>query len=90
MRRSSIRRRQVERDADVDADRLPAVELAHRLLDHPVGDRRHEAGALGGGQEEAGADQLAATVPAHERLDALHRSGGEVDDRLVLEHELAE
>ena len=58
------RRRQVERDADVDADRLPAVELAHGLLDHPVGDRREQAGALGGGQEQAGADQLAARGPS--------------------------
>src|SRR6185312_16287849 len=67
----------------------PAVELADGLVDDPVRDRGQEAGALGGGQEEARRDELAGAVPAHERLDVLHRAGGEVDDRLVLEHELA-
>ncbi len=49
-----------------------------------------QAAALGGENEHAGAHRAAcAAVPAHQGFDAEDRPGAEIDDRLVLEIELA-
>ena len=83
---------------DVDADRepvrpdelVPPAHLAAGLAEHPAADLEDRIRLLGDPDEVVGADPAAlGMVPADERLDADHPSRRDLDDRLVLEHELA-
>jgi hypothetical protein len=65
--------------------RLPAG-----LAQHPAADRHDQAGLLGERDElERRHEPALGVVPAHERLDAGDPAVVELDDRLVVELELA-
>ena len=67
-----------------------AAHLAAGLAEHPASDLEDRVRLLGDPDEVVGADPAAlGMVPADERLDADHASRRDLDDRLVLEHELA-
>ncbi len=71
-------------DGDVPIRRLEAG-----LLEHPAAERNDETGLLGQRDEAVRADQAQSRVlPAHERLEALERTVGQAQLRLVLEEEL--
>jgi hypothetical protein len=67
----------------------PRARLLARGLEHPVADGVAEAGLLGE-RDEALRQHHAALgiVPAQQRLRAVHRPVGEIDDRLVVQREL--
>ena len=83
----------VDRDAQALAgdDRVaPGLDGAAGFGEHPAAELDDLAGFLGRGDERARHYQaVVRVVPAHQRLDAEQFALGEVDDRLVLEEELA-
>ena len=82
-------RRQVDRHVQVEPHVAPHCALPAGLVDDPFRDRGDHAGALGQRDELVGHDQAAlAVAPPDQRLDADHVVGREVDQRLVVEHEL--
>ena len=85
---------------ELDADRFTctcerrrwrcADAPAHASSQHVAAERHDQAGLLGERDElERGDAAAVRMVPAHERLDGDGLAGGEVDDRLVLDDELA-
>ena len=69
--------------------RPPAPELLHGGLEHPVAQLGNEAGFLGDGDELVRHDQAAGgMLPADQGLDALDPAGGQLNDRLVEQHQL--
>ena len=69
---------------------LPGAGLAHRLLQDPAAERHDQPGVLGERDEPVGAEHAVLRVqPAHQRLGAAHTAVAEVDQRLVLDEELA-
>ena len=68
----------------------PARALREREVEHAQRERAHDRALLGEGQERAGHEEAALGVlPAHERLGGDHGAGPHVDERLVVEHDLA-
>ena len=69
---------------------MALVDARARLLEHVAPERDDQAGVLGERDELGRGDAAAArVVPAHERLDRGRLAGREVDDRLVLDDQLA-
>ena len=79
------------RDVDRDPDMLgPARRLRAGLADHPRADRDDQAGVLGDGDELDRRDQPARRmVPADQRLERADAVVLEVEQRLVIQLELA-
>ena len=78
----------------VDGDRLGKAEgllpdpgLARGLAQRPLRQRHDQAGVLGQRNEVARRHQLAAALPAHQRLGAHHARGAHVDLGLVVQHQ---
>lgn len=91
-----LARRQVDVDTQGTAGRVLAVAfspfpgLAHRLLQDPAAERHDQPGVLGERDEPVRAEDAVLRVqPAHQRLGAPHAAVTEVDQRLVLDEELA-
>ncbi len=88
-----LRRGEVDVDpqrAAVGVPGLPEAGLAHGLLEHPAAERHDQAGVLGERDEAVGAEHPVLRVaPADQRLRAVHAAVPEVDERLVLDEELA-
>ena len=83
---AELQRRQVDRHLD----RLrPARGVVARLLQHEGAELTDETGLLGDGDELRRRDHAACRVtPAHQRLAAGDRAGGELDKRLVVDLEI--
>ena len=76
-----------EVDGDADAQR---GDLLQRAVEHEPGQRPGQPALLHQRQELARAEQAADRVlPAHERLDPVHRAGLEIRLRLVVDDQLA-
>ena len=68
---------------------LPLARLPAGLTQHPAADRDDEAGLLRERDEvERRHEAALGVVPAHERLDRRDPAAGQVDGRLVVDHEL--
>src|SRR6185437_6606549 len=80
---------EVHRDRELEAASLPGPGLAAGLGDDPVRQRRDQAGALREWDELARRDELGAVLPTHERLACDGGAGREVDDRLVVQDQVA-
>ncbi len=81
-------------DVDADHDRggavvAPLARLRTRLLEDPGAHRRDQPGLLGERDEVQRRHQaVPGPLPAHQRLGGDDRAGLEVDDRLVVDHQL--
>ena len=90
VRVEQVARRDVDRDAQLEALGAPGAALGDRGPQHDVGDARDQAGLLGERDEAVGPDAAERRVlPARERLDADGGAAAQRELRLVLEHELA-
>ena len=79
----------VDRHGGVSVGTLHASTGEARLTQHPGAQGNDQAALLGDPDEVRRWQQTPVGVlPAHERLEATHGAGVEVDDRLVVEHEL--
>ena len=68
----------------------PVAGLPDRLLQDPAAERHDQPGVLGERDEPVGAEHAVLRMqPAHQRLGAAHAAVAEVDQRLVLDEELA-
>ena len=89
-RRAQLARGEVERDVGPQALRAPGGGLRDHGVDDPVADRLDQPAVLGGGDELAGRDHPALrVVPAQQRLDGDGGAAGDLEDRLVVQLELA-
>src|SRR5579884_3144155 len=81
----------VHRNVNVDTHLVPALLLARRFADRPLGDEVDQAGVLGQRNELVRLQEPARGMsPAGERLGAAHRAGAKVDLGLVVEGQLAD
>jgi len=81
--------RQVHRDGERLAARVPDGGLVQRLGQHQLGEGGHQAGFLDQAQEARGIQQAAdRMIPAHQRLDPTDGAGVQVDLGLVVQAQL--
>ena len=74
----------------VGEDAAPVRELAAGEHEDLRAERHGEPRRLGGGEELRGGEQaVVGVLPAHERLDGGDRAGRQVEDRLVVQAQLA-
>jgi hypothetical protein len=68
----------------------PTGKLAGCLVQDPAAEIADEVRLLGGGDEVVGLDHaVSGPVPAQQRLVPIDVAGGDLDDGLVVEYELA-
>ena len=89
VRADELARGQVDADPRTADRRAPVSGGPARLVDDPVRQRGDEPARLGDRDELAGRDEPSVAHPANERLVADRLAGREVDDRLVVEPEVA-
>jgi hypothetical protein len=81
--------REVDRDGQRLALRVPGCDLAQGLSEYRPGRGGHQPGFLDQVQKDLGVEQPpGGVVPAHQRLHAVHVAGGQVDLGLVVHDEL--
>ena len=68
--------------------RLPGGGLRGRGTHHPAPERRDQADSSAKRMNSTGATAAIGRLPADQRLDAVHVAGRDIDDRLVMQHEL--
>ncbi len=86
VRLPELARRKVETHIEVDLQLAPCLGLVDELADDPVSDRFDETELLGEGDEIARRHHRAVRLhPADQRFDAVHASGRELEDRLVVQ-----
>ena len=84
-----VARREVDRDADLDAGLRPGVNLAERLVEDPRRQRLDQVGLLRRGDEVVRRQQSVNRMPpANQRLDLQGLAVDGADDRLIVKHEL--